>query len=131
MKQWWWALPLLASACGSPAVPPDAQTTPEVLAAGARAYQANGCRVCHGPEGRGDGPLADSLNPRPRDFTDASAFLEDRSITAIAAVIAEGVPSRPTPMPPFSHLDETTRYQMAAWILSRAATGPDVNPKEP
>jgi mono/diheme cytochrome c family protein len=27
------------------------------------------CAVCHGPEGRGNGPAAPSLIPRPRDFT--------------------------------------------------------------
>jgi mono/diheme cytochrome c family protein len=27
------------------------------------------CAVCHGPEGRGDGPAAGLLSPRPRDFT--------------------------------------------------------------
>ena len=26
------------------------------------------CAVCHGPEGRGDGPAAGLLSPRPRDF---------------------------------------------------------------
>ena len=27
------------------------------------------CAVCHGPDGRGDGPAAPSMIPRPRDFT--------------------------------------------------------------
>src|SRR5438105_7900232 len=27
------------------------------------------CAVCHGPDGRGNGPAAPSLIPRPRDFT--------------------------------------------------------------
>lgn len=27
------------------------------------------CRVCHGEQGRGDGPAADRLYPRPRDFS--------------------------------------------------------------
>ena len=27
------------------------------------------CIHCHGPEGQGDGPAADTLRPRPRDFT--------------------------------------------------------------
>jgi len=29
------------------------------------------CQGCHGPEGRGDGALAKSLDPQPRDLTDA------------------------------------------------------------
>jgi mono/diheme cytochrome c family protein len=30
---------------------------------------ARRCAICHGPEGRGNGPAAPSLHPRPRDFT--------------------------------------------------------------
>jgi mono/diheme cytochrome c family protein len=35
---------------------------------GQRVY-AQRCAVCHGPDGRGNGPAAPSLIPRPRDFT--------------------------------------------------------------
>ena len=35
---------------------------------GGRVY-ARWCAVCHGPDGRGNGPAAPSLIPRPRDFT--------------------------------------------------------------
>src|SRR5947208_2943307 len=35
---------------------------------GERVY-AQRCAVCHGPDGRGNGPAAPSLIPRPRDFT--------------------------------------------------------------
>jgi len=31
---------------------------------------ANVCAQCHGLEGRGDGPAAESLNPKPRNYTD-------------------------------------------------------------
>ena len=45
-----------------------------LLAAGAAnaqpdALYARYCVTCHGPEGRGDGPAAGLLSPRPRDFT--------------------------------------------------------------
>jgi high-affinity iron transporter len=32
---------------------------------------AKRCRTCHGPEGRGDGQLAATLDPHPGDLTDA------------------------------------------------------------
>ena len=35
---------------------------------GARVF-AQRCAVCHGPDGRGNGPAAPSLIPRPRDFS--------------------------------------------------------------
>lgn len=30
------------------------------------------CSTCHGPEGRGDGPLSASLTPKPRNYHDAA-----------------------------------------------------------
>jgi mono/diheme cytochrome c family protein len=40
------------------------------LEAGKAAYQAN-CASCHGPEGKGDGPVAMALDPKPRSFAEA------------------------------------------------------------
>lgn len=37
----------------------------------AEIFKAN-CANCHGPEGRGDGPVAASMNPKPRDYSDAA-----------------------------------------------------------
>jgi high-affinity iron transporter len=42
------------------------------LARGAEVYQAN-CAGCHGAVGRGDGPLAAGLDPRPANLADGSA----------------------------------------------------------
>ena len=47
--------------------PPGADLGPE-MPLGRRVY-AQRCAVCHGPDGRGNGPAAPSLIPRPRDFT--------------------------------------------------------------
>jgi copper transport protein len=44
---------------------PDA--TPESIALGGLLYQAN-CQQCHGPDGRGDGPVAATLEVPPADF---------------------------------------------------------------
>ena len=32
----------------------------------------NVCATCHGPDGTGNGPAAASLNPKPRNYTDAA-----------------------------------------------------------
>jgi mono/diheme cytochrome c family protein len=47
--------------------PPGADLPPNIPL-GARVF-ARRCAVCHGPDGRGNGPAAPSLIPRPRDFT--------------------------------------------------------------
>jgi mono/diheme cytochrome c family protein len=55
------------------------------------------CAMCHGPQGRGDGPMAASLNPRPVDFTDASKRLVTID-SAVAGLIRRGRRG----MPPFA-----------------------------
>jgi mono/diheme cytochrome c family protein len=41
------------------------------VALGEKVYKQR-CVLCHGPEGKGDGPGAAALNPKPRNHTDAS-----------------------------------------------------------
>jgi len=54
------------------------------------------CVPCHGAAGRGDGPAAAALNPKPRDFTagvfylDADADAETGEPIDLARVIREG-----------------------------------------
>lgn len=47
---------------------PPGSDLPPSAPLGRRVY-AQRCAVCHGPDGRGNGPAAPSLIPRPRDFT--------------------------------------------------------------
>ena len=47
---------------------PPGSDLPQGSSRGAIIY-AQHCAVCHGPDGRGNGPAAPSLIPRPRDFT--------------------------------------------------------------
>lgn len=94
------------------------ETYGEAVAAGQLLYRTNGCAACHGPDGHGDGPLARTLTPAPRDFRRAEQFKTARTAQAVAAVIAAGIPSSPAPMPAYAHLDEADRSRLAAFILS-------------
>src|SRR5258708_36406426 len=47
---------------------PPGSDLPANALLGQRVYMQH-CQVCHGPDGRGNGPAAPSLIPRPRDFT--------------------------------------------------------------
>ncbi len=53
-------------------IPPDDAS----LADGKRIYEQH-CAACHGVTGRGNGPLAASLNPRPADFVQHINFQSD------------------------------------------------------
>jgi mono/diheme cytochrome c family protein len=57
-----------AAAAARPATPAVSE---EVLAKGKAIYKAN-CVACHGESGKGDGPAAGVLKPKPRDHTDAA-----------------------------------------------------------
>jgi high-affinity iron transporter len=66
--------------------------------AAARLY-AERCSGCHGDDGKGDGPMAAALVPKPRNLRDA-AFWRERSVEQARATIAKGKPG--TMMPPFA-----------------------------
>lgn len=44
---------------------------------GAASTYAKLCANCHGVTGKGDGPAARALNPRPKDFTDCKAMAHE------------------------------------------------------
>jgi len=81
--------------------PPGADL-PSNAPMGARVY-AQRCAVCHGPDGRGNGPAAPSLIPRPRDFT--LGLFKYKSTPAgqpptdndLRQVIANGLPASAMP----------------------------------
>ncbi len=43
--------------------------------AGKQVYEVN-CQMCHGPAGRGDGPVAASLSPKPPDLSSKAVQAE-------------------------------------------------------
>ncbi len=57
-------------------------------AAGAQLY-ATYCASCHGPEGKGDGPIAQTLEPRPANHADP-AYMGTLSDEQIYQVISQG-----------------------------------------
>lgn len=75
---------------GRPHWPSRDQSAKNRAKSGERIYTEN-CSYCHGAAGRGDGPNASKLDPRPTDLT-ASAADE----TAIAGVVRNGKGSCPS-----------------------------------
>ncbi|MDH3504635.1 MAG: cytochrome c [Nitrospirota bacterium] len=61
---------------------------------GERVYR-NNCLNCHGAKGQGDGPVADSLTPRPADLT--SEMVQKKPEKELLRIILEGKPGAPMP----------------------------------
>jgi mono/diheme cytochrome c family protein len=83
------AVPTPAPQGGAPAAP--AAPTGNLRgddAAGAQLY-ATYCASCHGPDGKGDGPVAATLNPRPANHTD-HAYMGSLSDEHLYKVISQG-----------------------------------------
>ena len=85
---------------------------------GKELFVRNGCQTCHGNQGRGDGSLAASLNPKPRDFRDRTAYKKGNGVEQIAATIGTGLPPA---MPGYSHLTGQSRRQLAYFVASLQA----------
>ena len=74
------------------------------------------CAPCHGPQGKGDGPAAIALNPKPRDFTSGQWKLGG-SKEQIIKTITEGIPG--TAMQAWKEfLSPAQIGQMAAYVLT-------------
>jgi len=65
-------------------------SVPDAVAAedGATTYKTY-CSTCHGDTGKGDGPAAGSLDPKPASFADPK-FWTTRDDAAVKKVIKEG-----------------------------------------
>lgn len=118
-----------ASPGGAPAPAPATQATVAAapaasidLSKGKEIY-ASTCAACHGASGKGDGPGAANLNPRPRDFSDKDymARLNDTDIrnTVKYGGAIKGMPQMPS-HPQFSEADLTS---LVAYV--RTLSGPE------
>jgi len=67
----------------------------KLLDQGKTIYSTN-CQLCHGTDGKGDGPASSALNPKPADYTSAKFWTTDAA-TKIAETIKKGKGQ----MPPF------------------------------
>jgi DMSO reductase family type II enzyme heme b subunit len=91
--------------------------------AGKAVYERK-CLWCHGEKGDGQGPGAERLDPRPRDFT--AGLYEIRTTKTkipsdqdLFAVITKGMPG--TSMPPWEALPEKDRWHLVAYIKTFAS----------
>lgn len=102
-----WTAPPAAAARKNPLTDSKA-----AAAAGASLFATN-CVACHGNKGRGDGPAAVALNPKPANL--ANKTLWEQSDGALFWKISHGH----TPMPGFSStMTEDQRWQLVDFVRS-------------
>ena len=82
------------------------------------------CAGCHGEKGDGNGPGAEHLVPRPRDFTSGTFKIRTTagkmpSDQDLFRIISDGMPG--TSMPPWSVLPEKERWNLVAYVKTFAA----------
>jgi high-affinity iron transporter len=83
------------------------------------ALYRNLCGMCHGNTGKGDGPLAAQMNPRPRGFVDEPWRFIDPAQgeqKAIGAIIRKGISQ--AGMPPYPTLSDAEVDAIAAHVLT-------------
>jgi len=96
-------------------VPVSPSKTPD-LKMGSQLYLAQ-CASCHGSLGRGDGPLAASLNPPPIALSGHDRA-QERSLFSLHQIITQGVNG--TAMPSFAKLSDEERWALAFFASSLA-----------
>jgi mono/diheme cytochrome c family protein len=87
---------------------------------GERVY-AERCSGCHGDDGKGDGPAAAALVPKPRNFHDA-AFWRDRKPEDLKTIVKRGKPG--TMMPGFDGVLSDAEIDAALARVRRFAPAP-------
>ena len=95
-----WMLPALCTAAGlapfcMPAAPRAASAADTIPAAATKEADEifkTRCSTCHGAAGKGDGPAAVALNPKPRDLGDA-AWQKSVTDEHIEKIILSGGPA--------------------------------------
>ena len=90
---------------------------------GKQLYLGNGCGVCHGRSGKGDGPSSKNSVPSPTNFQDPLAFPTESSVDDIELTVKEGTIHQGGAMPAFDHLTEQELHDITVFLKSLQPAG--------
>ena len=97
-------------------VPTQQAASEEILEMGRVVYSEQ-CESCHGAEGKGNGPAARFLDPKPRDLTSGEWKYTNGEVESVVELITTGVDD--TGMTPFAELlSEEEMSAVANYVLS-------------
>jgi mono/diheme cytochrome c family protein len=99
---------------------------PKLLARGEALFKQN-CTSCHGDSGRGDGPAVNTLNPKPRNFSQSEKWTRGYRVTDIFTTLSTGV--KGTGMAAFDFIVPADRMALAHYVRSLGAF--DHGPEDP
>jgi mono/diheme cytochrome c family protein len=103
------------------------QPSDELAAKGMLLFNTT-CISCHGADGKGDGVAGASLNPRPRNFTNSSGWVNGSKISEIFKTLSEGVPG--SAMVAFDTFTPEQKFALAQYIRKTFITNPPSDTKE-
>ena len=109
------------SKIAEPWVPND-----DMVKHGAKVFTQN-CAMCHGPEGKGDGPAGLSLNPRPRNLTEGP-WKKGGGFIGWYRAITEGLPG--SSMAAWGQLKPVDRWALVQFINSITKAKVTEDPKK-
>lgn len=101
------------------------KATPEMAVKGKEIYGVQ-CAACHGADGKGDGPAAAALNPKPRDFTSGYWKLGGTP-SQVFHTITHGSPG--TSMAGFASVSVPDRWALVAFVRSLFSKNPEDTPE--
>lgn len=119
MRKW---VPIVVCASAAIVLAADRMDVSAADANAGKAKYQQFCGACHGPNGKGDGPAAGSLNPKPQDHSDTTYMksLSDEQIFKIIKMGGTAVGKSPT-MPPWGGaLSDDDIKNVVAYIRSLA-----------
>ncbi len=99
----------------------------EMIKSGKNLYSTN-CASCHGESGLGDGPSGLVMNPKPRNLTDSSGWINGRKISEMYKTLEEGMLK--SGMLSFNHLPAEDRFAMIHYIRTFGKNPPQDSPEE-
>lgn len=91
--------------------------TPQQVADGRTAFEQR-CTPCHGPQGRGDGPVGITLNPRPRNLTSLAGWKGGTRPSDVFTTVTLGLAG--TQMAGFDYVPAAQRFALVQYVVSLA-----------